>query len=75
VSAFGHVMDCETCDRFLAAYIAAVRLYTTTVVNTQGLTGANLRLTSQEAERLRPACHDTNNALMTHLRQDYANPT
>jgi hypothetical protein len=68
-------MNCEVCDRLLAAYTAAVRLYTATVVTIQGLTGNNRLLASQEEERLKLVCHLADNALMTHLGQDHGNPT
>jgi hypothetical protein len=68
-------MNCEACDRLLAAYTAAVRLYTTAVVTVQGLNGNNRLLASQEEARLKLVCHLADNALMTHLRQDHGNPT
>jgi hypothetical protein len=68
-------MNCKTCDDLLGAYQRAVHLYTTTVVNTAGLFGANRRLASQEAERLKLACRDADNALISHLHQDHGNPT
>jgi hypothetical protein len=68
-------MDCKTCDDLMAAYQRAVCLYTTTVVNTAILFGANRRLASQEAERLKLLCRDADNALIAHLRQGHRNPT
>jgi hypothetical protein len=62
-------MDCETCDRLLADYTAAVMLYTTIMVTIQGLAGNNRRLASQEEGRLKLVCHLADKDLTTHLRQ------
>ena len=59
----------------MAAYQRAVCLYTSTVVNTAILFGANRRLASQEADRLKLACRVADNAPIAHLRQDHSNPT
>ena len=66
-------LGCKTCDDLLAAYSGAVSLYKTTVRDSTTLLGHELRLASQEAERLRLACRDADNALIAHWRQVHNN--
>jgi hypothetical protein len=66
-------MGCKTCDDLLAVYRSAVSLYKTTVRDSTTLLGDELRLASQETERLRLACRDADNALITHWRQVHKN--
>jgi hypothetical protein len=66
-------MGCKTCDDLLAVYRCAVRLYKTTVRDSTTRVGDELRLASQESERLRLACRDADNALIAHWRQMHNN--
>lgn len=59
-------LDCKSCNDLLADYRRAVSVYKTTVRDSTTLQGVELRLASQEAERLRLACREADNALKAH---------
>jgi hypothetical protein len=63
-------MHCRTCDDLVAAYTSAVDLYTAVAQDIGTLVGDDFRLASKDAERLRLACRDADNALSAHFRQD-----
>lgn len=63
-------MDCKTCDELLAAYKDAVSLFKDSVRGIPG-TGADSRLATAKADRLRLKCTETNDALMEHWREHH----
>jgi len=67
-------MDCRECHHLLAAYEHAVTLYTTAVRSIPKLVGADRQLGYDEAEQLRRACLDADNALKAHWRQEQLPP-
>ena len=62
---------CEACNDLLGAYKRAVRLYKDAELGCRGLLGDDLRLALKELERLRLACRNADEALLSHLRQDH----
>ena len=64
-------MPCRTCDDLLAAYKSAVDLYTTAARDIGTMAGDEFRMASKQAELLRLACHDADNALIAHFWQDH----
>jgi hypothetical protein len=66
-------MDCETCDKLLAAYKRSVSLFKDAEGSCQGLLGEEFQLAMKELQQLHQTCHDANAALTAHWRQDHSN--
>jgi hypothetical protein len=64
-------MNCNTCNDLFIVYKRAVLLYVAAVRDLKGVIGDNLALAPQEANRLRQACCDADDALTAHRRQEH----
>lgn len=65
-------MQCKSCEHLLAVYKDTVTLYRTFVERIQQRVGPDRQLAHKEAEHLRLACSDAENALSHHRHQDHA---
>ena len=65
-------MDCKTCEHLLAKYKGTVSLYTHYVERILQRAGPDRQRAHKEAENLRLACIDAENALAQHRHQDHA---
>lgn len=62
-------MDCETCNKLLAAYKHCATVLTNAGLCIRGVRGEDFLPALKELKRLRQVCRDADDALITHWRQ------
>jgi hypothetical protein len=62
---------CKTCDALICEYRHLASLFKNAVRNSTGAIGDDFRRGTAEVERLRRECHDADDRLMAHWRQDH----
>ena len=64
-------MICKTCDALMGDYRHLISLFKDAVRNFTGAIGNDSQAGAAEVERLRRECHDADDRLMSHWRQDH----